>query len=148
MCSSPPRPAPILTALARGEYAVFLSASHADVIAQRKAGAPIKLLRPSEGVGITQINQSLIKNAPHPNAAKLWIEWSLSEEGQNLLAQQGYATVRQAPSRLSQRRSWTVFSFSHATTTRQWSATWASAASAGSSSSSRIPDGGQTLWPF
>ncbi len=73
MCSSPPRPAPILTALARGEYAVFLSASHADVIAQRKAGAPIKLLRPSEGVGITQINQSLIKNAPHPNAAKLWI---------------------------------------------------------------------------
>ncbi|HYU18305.1 MAG TPA: hypothetical protein VEQ11_06375 [Chloroflexota bacterium] len=145
MCSSPPRPAPILTALARGEYAVFLSASHADVIAQRKAGAPIKLLRPSEGVGITQINQSLIKNAPHRQAVD---QWSLSEEGQNLLAQQGYATVRQAPSRLSQRRSWTVFSFSHATTTRQWRATWASAASAGSSSSSRIPDGGQTLWPF
>ena len=28
------------------------------------------------------------------NAAKLSIEWSLSEEGQNLLAQQGYAAVR------------------------------------------------------
>jgi iron(III) transport system substrate-binding protein len=64
------------------------------VIAQRKAGAPIKQIKPSDGVGVTPINQGLVKNAPHPNAAKLWIEWSLSEEGQALLAQQGYATVR------------------------------------------------------
>ena len=73
---------PLLEALTRGEYAVFLSSNHTDVIAQRKAGAPIKQIKPSDGVGITPINQALIKNAPHPNAAKLWIEWSLSEEGQ------------------------------------------------------------------
>jgi iron(III) transport system substrate-binding protein len=73
---------------------VYLSSAHTDVIAQRQAGAPIKQLRPEEGVGITPINQALIKNAPHPNAAKLWIEWSLSEEGQKLLADQGYAPVR------------------------------------------------------
>jgi iron(III) transport system substrate-binding protein len=64
------------------------------VIAQRQAGAPVKQIKPSDGVSVTQIPQSLIKNAPHPNAAKLWIEWSLSEEGQSLLAQLGYATVR------------------------------------------------------
>jgi iron(III) transport system substrate-binding protein len=85
---------PILEALIRGEYAVFLSSNHTDVIAQRNAGAPIKQIKPSDGVGVTPINQGLLKNAPHPNAAKLWIEWSLSEEGQTLLAQQGYATVR------------------------------------------------------
>jgi iron(III) transport system substrate-binding protein len=85
---------PLLDGLARGEYAVFLSSGHTDVIAQRKAGAPIKQIKPSDGVGITPINQGVLKNAPHPNAAKLWIEWSLSEEGQTLLAQQGYATVR------------------------------------------------------
>jgi len=85
---------PIWTSLARGEYAIFLSSNHTDAIAQRKAGAPVKLLKPQDGVGITQINQSMIKNAPHPNAAKLWIEWSLSLEGQELLAAQGYATVR------------------------------------------------------
>jgi iron(III) transport system substrate-binding protein len=85
---------PILEALNRGEYAAYLSSNHTDIIAQRKAGAPIKQIKPSDGVGITPINQGLIKNAPHPNAAKLWIEWSLSEEGQNILAQQGYATVR------------------------------------------------------
>ena len=79
---------------ARGEYAIYLSSNHTDVIAQRKAGAPIKQIKPVDGVGITPINQGLVKNAPHPNAAKLWIEWSLSEEGQTLLAQQGYATVR------------------------------------------------------
>ncbi|HEV7664668.1 MAG TPA: hypothetical protein VGQ62_14110, partial [Chloroflexota bacterium] len=55
---------------------------------------PIKQIKPDDGVGVTPINQGLLKNAPHPNAAKLWIEWSLSEEGQTLLAQQGYAAVR------------------------------------------------------
>jgi iron(III) transport system substrate-binding protein len=85
---------PIFDALARGEYAVFLSSNHTDVIAQRKAGAPIKQIKPEDGVGVTPINQGLVKNAPHPNAARLWIEWSLSEEGQTLLAQQGYAAVR------------------------------------------------------
>src|SRR5919199_263118 len=85
---------PIWAALNRGEYAMFLSSNHTDVIEQRRQGAPVKQIKPADGVGITQISQSLIKGAPHPNAAKLWIEWSLSEEGQTLLAAQGYAAVR------------------------------------------------------
>src|SRR5579859_53481 len=85
---------PIWTALNRGEYAIYLSGGHTDLIANKRAGAPVKQIIPSDGVGVTPIGQSLLKNAPHPNAAKLWIEWSLSEEGQNLLAQQGYAVVR------------------------------------------------------
>ena len=86
---------PLLDALVRGEYAIYMSANHTDIIAQRKAGAPIKQIKPADGIGLTPINQGLIKNAPHPNAAKLWIEWSLSEEGQKALADQGYAVVRQ-----------------------------------------------------
>jgi iron(III) transport system substrate-binding protein len=85
---------PILTGLNRGEYAIYLSSGHPDVIANRRSGAPIKQIKPSDGVGVTPIGQSLLSNAPHPNAAKLWIEWTLSEEGQNLLAQQGYTAVR------------------------------------------------------
>jgi iron(III) transport system substrate-binding protein len=85
---------PMVTGVVRGEYAMFLSSNHADVINQRKAGAPVKQIRPSEGVGVTQISQALIKNAPHPNAAKLWIEWNLSEEGQKVLASVGYGPVR------------------------------------------------------
>ena len=37
---------PILEALNRGEYAVYLSSNHTDVIAQRKSGAPIKQIKP------------------------------------------------------------------------------------------------------
>ena len=41
------------------------------------------------------IAQSLIKGAPHPNAGKLWINWSLTEKGQQLLGDLGYGPVRQ-----------------------------------------------------
>ncbi len=89
-----PQAGPIFTALNRGEYAIFLSSGHPDVIANRRAGAPIKQIKASDGVGLTPIGQSLLQHAPHPNAAKLWIEWSLSEEGQTLLAAQGNAVAR------------------------------------------------------
>ena len=49
---------PLLDGSDRGEYAIFLSSNHTDVIAQRKAGAPIKQIKPSDGVGITPINQA------------------------------------------------------------------------------------------
>jgi iron(III) transport system substrate-binding protein len=89
---------PLVTGTVRGEYALFLSASAADIINQRKAGAPVKQIRPAEGVGITQISMALIKNAPHPNAGKLWIEWNLSEEGQKALAAVGLGPVRKGVS--------------------------------------------------
>ena len=85
---------PLLEGLARGEYAMYLSAGHPDVIAQKQQGAPFKQLRPAEGIGLTPISQSLIKGAPHPNAGKLWIDWSLSEKGQQLLGNLGYGPVR------------------------------------------------------
>jgi iron(III) transport system substrate-binding protein len=85
---------PLVAGTVRGEYAMFLSANQTDIINQRKAGAPVKQLRLAEGVGITQISMALIKNAPHPNAAKLWIEWNLSEEGQKALASVGLGPVR------------------------------------------------------
>jgi iron(III) transport system substrate-binding protein len=89
---------PLVTGIVRGEYALYLSAGQADIINQRKAGAPVKQIRPAEGVGITQSSMALIKNAPHPNAAKLWIEWNLSEEGQKALAATGQGPVRKGVS--------------------------------------------------
>jgi iron(III) transport system substrate-binding protein len=86
---------PLWAGVARGEYAIFLSGQHTDVIVQKQAGAPVKQLRPVEGIGLTPIAQSLIKGAPHPNAGKLWIDWSLSEKGQQVLGDLGYGPVRQ-----------------------------------------------------
>lgn len=86
---------PLWAGIARGEYAIFLSGQHTDVIVQKQAGAPVKQVRPAEGIGLTPIAQSLIKGAPHPNAGKLWIDWSLTEKGQQLLGDLGYGPVRQ-----------------------------------------------------
>jgi iron(III) transport system substrate-binding protein len=85
---------PLWAGLVRGEYALFISASHSDAIVQRKQGAPIKFLKIADGVGTTYSSMSLVKNAPAPNAAKLFIEWTMSEEGQTELAKVGYASVR------------------------------------------------------
>ena len=85
---------PLIAGTVRGEYAMFISAGAPDIVNQRKAGAPVKQVRPEEGLGITQNSMALIKNAPHANAAKLWIEWNMSEEGQMALAATGQGPVR------------------------------------------------------
>jgi iron(III) transport system substrate-binding protein len=85
---------PLLAGLSRGEYLLYLSGVTADIVKQRQSGASIKYVKLADGVGISQNAQSLIKNAPHPNAAKLWLEWSLSEEGQQELAGVGQGPIR------------------------------------------------------
>jgi len=64
------------------------------ISAARKSGAPLKLLKLKDGIRAAGNYQSIIKNAPHPNAAKLWVEWSTSEEGQQAFAKTGQAVVR------------------------------------------------------
>jgi iron(III) transport system substrate-binding protein len=53
-----------------------------------KKGAPIQSLL-SEGVGEIGGAVSILKSAPHPNAALLWARWAISEEGQRVYAQAG-----------------------------------------------------------
>ena len=59
-----------------------------DIDDAAKKGLPVKFFEPGsfkEGafVGPTQGGITLFKNAPHPNAAKVAINWLLSQEGQN-----------------------------------------------------------------
>ncbi|HXF76060.1 MAG TPA: extracellular solute-binding protein [Methylomirabilota bacterium] len=53
-----------------------------------KKGAPILPLL-AEGIGEVGGAVSIIKGAPHPNAAMLWARWAISEEGQRVYAQAG-----------------------------------------------------------
>ena len=84
----------ILANLVRGEYALFITASHDEIIAARKSGAPLKFLKPADGVRAAGNFQSIVKNAPHASAAKLWVEWSTTEEGQQAFAKTGQAAAR------------------------------------------------------
>jgi iron(III) transport system substrate-binding protein len=53
-----------------------------------KKGAPIQSLL-TEGVGEVGGAVSIVKGAPHPNAALLWARWAIGEEGQRVYAQAG-----------------------------------------------------------
>lgn len=50
-------------------------------VQQKQAGAPIEIVLPKEGVPFTSLSIGIVKNAPHPATAKLFIDWILSEEG-------------------------------------------------------------------
>jgi len=49
-------------------------------------GANLKFLMPSEGVVLLGQGTFILNKAPHPNAAKLWLDFTLSEQGQTILS--------------------------------------------------------------
>ncbi len=80
----------LVVGLVRGEHGLMISSNWTDTAFQKafKRGGPVKFIKPEEGVRAVQISFSVVKNAPHPNAAKLFIDWNLSAEGQKLLTQE------------------------------------------------------------
>jgi iron(III) transport system substrate-binding protein len=73
--------------LAKGTLVIGLGLSQRFVDPYVNAGLPIKpLLSIKEGLGGSNGfgTVAVMKNAPHPNAAKVYINWLLSKEGQDL----------------------------------------------------------------
>ncbi len=75
--------------LVRGEYALVLGASTPYAMKLLEAGAPVKVIRPKEGMGAAGWSVMIIKNTPHPNAARLFINWFISKEGQYIFSYEG-----------------------------------------------------------
>jgi iron(III) transport system substrate-binding protein len=48
-------------------------------------GANLKYLLPEEGIVLMAAGSFILTKAPHPNAAKLWVDFMLSEQGQTIL---------------------------------------------------------------
>jgi len=72
--------------LATGKYALCLC-RHQSISEAKSQGLPVDLMEPGqfkEGVGVeTRAKTMVLMNqAPHPNAAKVFINWFLSREGQ------------------------------------------------------------------
>jgi iron(III) transport system substrate-binding protein len=68
----------------RGEVAVSVVFSH-DCVRNIDAGfGDLEVSFPDEGTGYEIGGVALIANAPEPNAAKAWIDWSLTAEVQEL----------------------------------------------------------------
>ncbi|MGA8820631.1 MAG: extracellular solute-binding protein [Xanthobacteraceae bacterium] len=79
----------ILDQVILGQYPIALSIfnHHAEISAQK--GAPVAWLK-TEPISAPFHSIGLVKNAPHPNAGKLLIDFLLSEEGQKTFASVGY----------------------------------------------------------
>ena len=72
--------------LAAGKYSLCLC-RHQSISEAKSQGLPVDLVEPAafkEGIGIETRAKTLVlmNKAPHPNAAKVFISWFLSREGQ------------------------------------------------------------------
>jgi iron(III) transport system substrate-binding protein len=76
---------------AAGEYTIGLSFEY-RANQSKKAGAPIEIVLPSEGLGWDMEASGIIANTPHFDDAKKLIDWSVTKEANELYAK-SYAIV-------------------------------------------------------
>ena len=93
----------VLKKVANGEknYGMIVDFMVARAI---KEGSPLKLVYPKEGVPVITEPIGILKDSKNPEAAKAFVDFVLSEEGQKLAAKLGYVPIRKgvaAPEGLS-----------------------------------------------
>jgi iron(III) transport system substrate-binding protein len=70
--------------VARGEYPIYIPQIFA--FTSDLKGLPVKVIIPKEGAPTAEMDLAVLKNAPHPNAARLFINHFLSVESQTTYA--------------------------------------------------------------
>ncbi len=76
---------------ARGEFPIYIPFSLTDY--NNLKGLPIKPIVPAEGRPYVRFDLSVLKNAPHPNAARVFMNHYLEPESQLVFANAGYNPV-------------------------------------------------------
>lgn len=77
--------------VAAGEYPLRIPQLASNFL--RMKGLPVKLVLPEEGATFVRFDLGILKGAPHPNAAKLLIDFYLSEQAQLIYANAGMGSV-------------------------------------------------------
>jgi iron(III) transport system substrate-binding protein len=120
--------------LAKGDDKACALAEYAGYTLFREKGADIDFVAPADGLPATPIFIGVVNKAPHPEAAKLFVDWALSNRGQNVYQTQPlllYGSLRtDAPpmgtgKRLSDFKllfptDWTDYQQSHAQFVKEW----------------------------
>ncbi len=92
-----PSGAPLSDALVRGEVSVAVLLYNIAYVKKRD-GAPVEIYFPPEGVPVNFYASGITKTATNPNAAKLYLNWCLSREGQEfMIKEQGNLTALKEP---------------------------------------------------
>ena len=122
--------------LSKGDDAVCAMAEYAGYILVKEKGANIEMVEPPDGLSVTPIVLGIPTKAPHPEAAKLFIDWALSPRGQSVYQNAKillYGSVRKdAPPMATGKRlsdfklmfptDWNDFVESHGTFVKEWNA--------------------------
>jgi iron(III) transport system substrate-binding protein len=77
--------------VARGEYALYLPFTLPDILDLKDL--PVKAIVPAEGCPYVRFDGAMFRNAPHPNAARLLLDFYLGEEAQSIYATMGFRPV-------------------------------------------------------
>ncbi|WP_203362967.1 ABC transporter substrate-binding protein [Bacillus sp. REN10] len=84
----------VLEAVATGEKSYGMVVDFV-VARAKKEGSPVELVYPKEGVPVITEPVGIMKNTDNEAAAKAFIDFVLSEEGQELAAELGYTPIRE-----------------------------------------------------
>lgn len=77
--------------VARGEYPLYIPDSLTSVPTLK--GLPVKFIGPKEGLPYVGYDLALVKNAPHPNAARVLMNYYLEKHLQQVFAKLGLLPV-------------------------------------------------------
>ena len=69
--------------LALGEFPLYVGFSFQDWRGLK--GLPLRVVIPQEGALYSTLNASVVKGAPHPNAARVFLNFLLEEEAQRVI---------------------------------------------------------------
>jgi iron(III) transport system substrate-binding protein len=78
---------------AAGEFPVAVNLFGYRVMEMREKGETIDLVK-ADPLMVRPSHMALVRRAPHPNAGRLFIDFTLSEEGQRIRAASGHTIVR------------------------------------------------------
>jgi len=79
--------------VAQGERPVMVDGAEASALQLIGSGAPLVLVYPVEGTPVVTLNGAVMKQAPHPNAARLFMNFMYSREGQQIFVDYGFRSV-------------------------------------------------------
>jgi ABC-type Fe3+ transport system substrate-binding protein len=82
----------VLDQVIAGEYAIALQIFNHHAVISAKKGAPVDWIKMEPATGTLSVI-GIQKNAPHPNAAKLLVDFIISKEGQQVYRDADYLTA-------------------------------------------------------
>jgi len=82
--------------VARGEFPIYIMSTISGLINLK--GLPVKVVIPAEGAPYLVLVNAMLRNAPHPNAGRLFLNFFLEDEAQEIVQKFGYGSATGASS--------------------------------------------------